>query len=307
MKILHWMKKENSGLARSTLELAKYEEKQGHGVCIKEPEADMPVYGVDKDIDVHCIHSQINVRTYHDSKPKFMWMHGEPLSSVGNGVSMKAIVDLAPICDAFLCMRREEWAIWNSIKRTYRVPKGIDLELYKPLEGITEKLSGEPAVLYIENWRGQRNPLYLCVAMQKVYEKFPNARLHLYNLQDKRMKETFDALIKNNKWWTFIRSVQGPVADVNTLYNRVDMVVSGLYPLYARGIEAFGAGKAFIGAGYREPGYPFTCELDPDSMADAIIKCWENYTQVNYRKWAEDNHDVNESVKQSIEVYQRYL
>lgn len=307
MKILHWMKKENSGLARSTLELAKYEEKQGHGVCIKEPEADMPVYGVDKDIDVHCIHSQINVRTYHDSKPKFMWMHGEPLSSVGNGVSMKAIVDLAPICDAFLCMRREEWAIWNSIKRTYRVPKGIDLELYKPLEGITEKLSGEPAVLYIENWRGQRNPLYLCVAMQKVYEKFPNARLHLYNLQDKRMKETFDALIKNNKWWTFIRSVQGPVADVNTLYNRVDMVVSGLYPLYARGIEAFGAGKAFIGAGYREPGYPFTCELDPDSMADAIIKCWENYTQVNYRKWAEENHDVNESVKQSIEVYQRYL
>lgn len=307
MKILHWMKKENSGLARSTLELAKYEEKQGHGVCIKEPEADMPVYGVDKDIDVHCIHSQINVRTYHDSKPKFMWMHGEPLSSVGNGVSMKAIVDLAPICDAFLCMRREEWAIWNSIKRTYRVPKGIDLELYKPLEGITEKLSGEPAVLYIENWRGQRNPLYLCVAMQKVYEKFPNARLHLYNLQDKRMKETFDALIKNNKWWTFIRSVQGPVADVNTLYNRVDMVVSGLYPLYARGIEAFGAGKAFIGPGYREPGYPFTCELDPDSMADAIIKCWENYTQVNYRKWAEENHDVNESVKQSIEVYQRYL
>lgn len=307
MKILHWMKKENSGLARSTLELAKYEEKQGHGVCIKEPEADMPVYGVDKDIDVHCIHSQINVRTYHDSKPKFMWMHGEPLSSVGNGVSMKAIVDLAPICDAFLCMRREEWAIWNSIKRTYRVPKGIDLELYKPLEGITEKLSGEPAVLYIENWRGQRNPLYLCVAMQKVYEKFPNARLHLYNLQDKRMKETFDALIKNNKWWTFIRSVQGAVADVNTLYNRVDMVVSGLYPLYARGIEAFGAGKAFIGPGYREPGYPFTCELDPDSMADAIIKCWENYTQVNYRKWAEENHDVNESVKQSIEVYQRYL
>lgn len=307
MKILHWMKKENSGLARSTLELAKYEEKQGHGVCIKEPEADMPVYGVDKDIDVHCIHSQINVRTYHDSKPKFMWMHGEPLSSVGNGVSMKAIVDLAPICDAFLCMRREEWAIWNSIKRTYRVPKGIDLELYKPLDGITEKLSGEPAVLYIENWRGQRNPLYLCVAMQKVYEKFPNARLHLYNLQDKRMKETFDALIKNNKWWTFIRSVQGPVSDVNTLYNRVDMVVSGLYPLYARGIEAFGAGKAFIGAGYREPGYPFTCELDPNSMADAIIKCWENYTQINYRKWAEENHDVNESVKQSIEVYQRYL
>ena len=35
MKILHQMKKENSGLARTTLELAKYEEKQGHEVLIK--------------------------------------------------------------------------------------------------------------------------------------------------------------------------------------------------------------------------------------------------------------------------------
>ena len=48
-------------------------------------------------IDIHTIHSQINIRTYHDGKPKIMWMHGEPLSSVGNGISMKAIVDLAPI------------------------------------------------------------------------------------------------------------------------------------------------------------------------------------------------------------------
>jgi hypothetical protein len=121
------------------------------------------------------------------------------------------------------------------------------------------------------------------------------------------MKETFDALIKNNQWWTFIRSVQGPVTDVNLLYNRVDMVVSGLYPLYARGIEAFGAGKAFIGPGYREDDYPFTCELDPHSMAEAIIECWENYSKVDYRKWAEEHHDVAESVKQSIEIYQRYL
>jgi hypothetical protein len=143
--------------------------------------------------------------------------------------------------------------------------------------------------------------------MQIVHEKFPNARLHLYNCTDKRMMETFQALIKNNKWWTFIRSIQGSVENVNELYNKADMVVSGLYPLYARGIEAFGAGKAFIGAGYKETDYPFTCDLDPQSMADAIIKCWENYKQIDYRKWAETHHDVNETVKQSVEVYNRYL
>jgi len=276
-------------------------------VCIKQPHEDTPIYGREVETDVHSIHSQINIKAYHDGKPKVMWMHGEPLSSVGNGISMKAIVDLAPVCDAFICMRKEEWPIWNSIKRTFVVQKGIDLEDYHPLDGITEKLSGEPAVLYIENWRGQRNPLYLCIAMQEVHKKYPKARLHLYNIQDKKMQETFEALYKNNKWWPFLRSMQGPVKDVNLLYNRVDMVVSCLYPLYARGIEAFGAGKAFIGPGYKEPGYPFTCDLDPMSMADAIIKCWENYGQINYRKWAEEHHDVNETVKQSIDVYKRFI
>lgn len=304
---MHYVKKENSGLFRSTLELATYEEKQGHGVMLKEPSSEAPLYGRMDTWDVDVIHSQMPITQYHNNKPRFMWMHGEPLSSVGNGVSMKAIIDLAPVTDAFICMRKEEQIVWNSIKRTYYVPKGIDLEMYKPLDGITERLSGEPAVLYIENWRGQRNPLYLCVAMQEVYKKYPKARLHLYNVQDARMRETFKALIDNNKWSTFIRSLQGPEKDVNMLYNRVDMVVSCLYPLYARGIEAFGAGKAFIGAGYKECDYPWQCELQPESMAKAIIDCWENYGKVDYRKWAQDHHDVAESVKQSVAIYERYL
>ena len=141
-----------------------------------------------------------------------------------------------------------------------------------------------------------------------MHQKFPNARLHLYNCNNKQMKETFEALIKHNKWWTFIRSLQGAVEDINLLYNKVDILVSGLFPLYARGIEAFGAGKAFIGPGYKEhDDYPWQCELDPDSIADAIIRCWEGYDKVDYRKWAEERHDVNETVKQTIGIYERYL
>ena len=308
MKLLHFMKKESSGLARTTLELVKYEELAGHKTCIREPGTETVIWGhLNGDADIELIHSQLHPSSYHNGKPKVMWMHGEPLSSVGNGVSMKAIVDLAPVCDAFICMRKEEHVIWNSIRRTHLVPKGIDLDVYKPLPGITEKLSGAPAVLYYENWRGQRNPLLLCLAMQLVHQKIPNARLHLYNCNDKKMLDTFRALIANNKWWTFLRSIQGPVDDVNLLLNRVDIAVSCLYPLYARSIEAFGAGKAFISAGYKEEGYPWTCDYTPESMADAIIRCWEGYDKVDYRKWAEQKHDVQETVRQSISIYERYL
>ena len=115
MKILHWLRKENSGLFRSTLELATYEKKAGHSIALRQPGEDNALYGDVRTPDVELIHSQFSVNRYYTDTPKFMWMHGEPLSSVGNKISMKAIVDLAPLMDAFLCMRKDEHIIWNSI------------------------------------------------------------------------------------------------------------------------------------------------------------------------------------------------
>jgi glycosyltransferase involved in cell wall biosynthesis len=322
MNILHYMRREKSGLAYTTLEIVQAEERQGHGVCVREPTDKVGgpgrvLYGnPDLAFDVECIHSQMPLTSYYNQRPKILYMHGEPLSSVGNGISMKAIVDMAPKVDAFIAMRADEMAVWSSIKRTHLVTKGIDLERFRPLDvpphsadDPASKLSGEPAVLYAEHWRGQRNPLYLCVAMERVWAKYPEARLHLFNCPGGKMGETFQALIRHNKWWPFIRTISGPVpdAEVNLLYNRADIVVSGLYPLYARSIEAFGAGKAFIGPGYTDKEYPWHCELHPDSMAEAIIAAWEARGTFDYRAWAEKKHDVMDTVRQAVAVYERYV
>lgn len=321
MNCLHWMKKEKSGLAFTTLELVQAEEQLGHRVCLREPTDAQggpgPVLYGDPGLvpDVEFIHSQLPITSYFTRTPKLMFMHGEPLSSVANGVSMKAIVDLAPKVDAFIAMRAEEAAIWRTIKRTYVVKKGIDLDRFHPIavpahdpKDPTSKLEGAPSVLYCEHWRGQRNPLYWCVAMETVYRRYPAARLHLFNCTDPKMGATFKALITGNKWWPFIRSLQGSVADadVNRLYNRTDIVVSGLYPLYARSIEALGAGKAFIGPGYTDPEYPIHCDLDPASMAEAIMFAWEHYAQLDFRAWAEAKHDVRDTARQVLQIAERY-
>lgn len=130
------------------------EEKQGHKVCVREPSGNI-LHGTDDGKwDVELIHSQLPIQNYHNDVPKIMWMHGEAISSVGNGVSMKAIVDLAPLCSAFMCMRKEEHDYWSLIKKTHLVPKGIDLDVFKPLpKAKVKKLSGSPAVLYMEHWR----------------------------------------------------------------------------------------------------------------------------------------------------------
>jgi len=307
MKILKWMRREHSGLERTTLEHAKFEERLGHSVAIREPQGAL-LWGQDFEPDVHTIHSQISPTAYHDGHARFLITHGEPLSSVGNGVSMKAIIDMAPLCDAFIAMRREELEVWNTIKRTYYVPKGIDLEIFHEMPGV-ERLEGEPAVLLYENPRGSRNGLYPLIAMKLVWKVFPKARFHYFNLQDKKMIETFQALVKGAKLWPYVRTLAGPVKsqDVPQLLNRCDIVVSGLFPLYARSIEAFGCGKAFISAGYKESGYPWTCDFSPESMAEAIIACWSDYNKVNYREWALERHNEAESSKERCAIYAKYL
>jgi glycosyltransferase involved in cell wall biosynthesis len=311
MKLMHWMRQETSGLAFTTLEMVAEEERQGHQVCVREPSGNILCGTTFDEWDVDLIHSQFPIQQYGRRRPTFLWCHGEPLSSVGNGVSMKAIVDMAPLCDAFICMRKEEYAYWNTIKRTYLVPKGINLDTFKPLPSTSvQKLSGAPSVLYMEHWRGQRNPLPLVVAMQKVWREYPDARLHLYNVKDKKMLDTFSALIKEAKLWPYVRSLQGPVkpSEVNELLNKVDIVVSCLHPLYARSIEAFGANRAFLCPGYRDPEYPFLCDLDPDSMADAIIKIWnEGCGKFDFRDWAVKKHNITDMVAQSVKIYERFL
>ena len=309
MKIVHFMKKENSGLARCTLELAKYEERLGHQAVIKEPGNNMPIYGIEGDGgDIEIIHSQLPPEHYFNNTPRIMVQHGEPLSSVANGVSMKAICDLSSKVDAFLCFRREEWPIWSMIKRTHLVRKGIDLEMYHPLEGITEKLPGEPAILYYENIRGIRNPLYLIAAMPEVFKRFPKARLYIYNVTEQKTKETFNTFMRTCKVWAAgVVGLEGPVNDVNLLLNRVDLVVSCLFPLYARSIEAFGAGKPLLCPGYHEQGYPYPCTLDPASLAEGLIAAWEKIELFDARQWAVERHNVEDTVKECLAIYERYV
>jgi glycosyltransferase involved in cell wall biosynthesis len=304
------MKREQSGLARTTLEHAKFEERLGHQVAIREPGGQL-LWGQPFEPDILTIHSQCSPEYYHAGIPKIMVMHGEPLSSVGNGISFKAVVDLAPLMDAFICMRRGELPVWSLIKRTFYVPKGVDLEVFTPIAGV-EKLEGEPSVLVYENIRHTRNPLYIVCAMQQVLKAFPKARLHLYNVTDQKMQDTFGAFVKHSKLWTFLRSLKGAVkqAEVPGLLNRADIVVSGLYPLSARGIEALACGKAYVSAGYDggDGDYPWIVpQYSVEAFAATLVKCAENYDTVNYRQYAERYHDEAESSTQRCALYEKYL
>ena len=173
MKILHFLKKEKSGLFKTTIELCKYEERLGHSVSLRTPADNRTFYGfADDNFDIIAIHSQINPIYYKHKCPKVLFLHGECDYGMLVKVSTASIMDLVPIVDAFIAFNPDEARIWSSFKRTYVIPKGIDLEKYKP-EDIGKKLKGSPAVVYAEHWRQFRHPLHALVALETVKKKLP--------------------------------------------------------------------------------------------------------------------------------------
>ena len=306
MKILHWVKREDSGLYRTVVELAKYEERLGHAVSLRTPKEQETFYGFrDDDLDIHAIHSQINPHYYKDGKPKVLFLHGEPDYGMMYKVSTKAIMDLVPICDCFIALNPYETNIWNSFKRTYTIPKGIDLEIYKP-QAIKKRLKGKPSVLYTEHWRTFRHPLHVFIALERVAKKLPGMRFYPFGCPEDE-KTFWLRIVNQNRYVTFTPGVFQRQNDIAGLINMADIVVSPVYPSYGRvSLEALACNKPVV-AYDTNPHATYKCRpYDPDDMAEKIIRCYEENPN-SQRKYAEKNLSMQTMTEEAIKIYKRFL
>ena len=306
MKILHWVKKELSGLFKTTVELAKYEERIGHTVAMRMPKENETFYGFrDDDFDLHAIHSQINPHYYKDGKPKLLFLHGEPDYGMLHKISVQAIMDLIPTVDAFIAFNQDEARIWSSFMRTYTIDKGIDLETYKPQE-VPKKLKGQPAILYAEHWRTFRHPLHTLVALDKVKRKIPNMLFYPFGCPPAD-KDFWLRVLKNNHYTIFTPGIFQPQKNMVGLLNMADIVVSPVFPSYGRvSLEALACNKPVV-AYKTNPHANYKCEpYDPDDMAAKILQCWEERPN-GQRKYAENHCDAAEMARQAVEIYRRFV
>lgn len=306
MKILHWVKKENSGLVRTAFELAKYEERLGHQVSMRTPSEQTHLYGFKgDDFDIHCIHSQIHPLYYKDGKAKVLFLHGEPDYGMLNKISTSAIMDLVPIVDAFIAFNEAEAKLWSSFKRTYVIPKGIDLESYKPFD-VGKKLNGDPAVVYAEHWRGFRHPFHCLIALEKVANKLPKMRFYPFGCPPTE-KDFWLRLIRQNKYNRFTPGVFQAQKNMVGLLNISDIVVSPVFPSYGRvSLEALACNRPVV-AYKTNPHATFKCEpYDADDMAEKILQCWEEKPN-GQRQYAETHLSAQLMAEKAIEIYRRFL
>ena len=306
MKILHWLRKENSGLFHTTVELAKYEERLGHTVSLRLPPENQTFYGpTNDDFDIHCIHSQIHPSYYKDSKPKMLFMHGEPDYSTMSKGATNSIMDLVPIVDAFIAFNPAEAKIWNSFKRTYCITKGVDLEKYKPIK-LRQKLTGSPAILYCEHWRQFRNPLHILVALEKVYRKIPGMRFYPFGCP-KEDQAFWLKMIKQNRYVTYCPGIFQRQNEMAKLLNLADIVVSPVFPSYGRvSLEALACNKPVV-AYSSNPHATYKCDpYDVNDIAEKIIACCEEMPN-GQAKYAAEHLDAKTMAKEAIEIYERFL
>lgn len=306
MKILHWIKKEDSGLFRTAMELALMEEKMGHSITVRQPKDKSLVYGFEgEDFDIHCIHSQINPDYYKDSKPKILFLHGEPDYGMLVKISINAIMDLIPILDAMVCFNEAESRIWQSFKRTFTITKGIDLDSYYPKD-YGKKLVGSPAILYAEHWRQFRHPLHTFIALEEVHKKLPGMRFYPFGCPPDE-KPFWLRLVNNNKYGTFTPGVFPPQKHMPALLNMADIVVSPVFPSYGRvSLEALACNKPVVGYNTNPHATYKVDPYQPDQMAQAILACWE--TKPNgQRHYAEENLSAKKMAEEAVAIYGRFI
>jgi glycosyltransferase involved in cell wall biosynthesis len=129
-------------------------------------------------------------------KPKVFVIHGSLEASLYSELdpsqhkfaSLSVAIQLMNSCDASIAIHRRQYDNYKqfdySNKLSY-VRRGVDLERWRPT-GSKMNLDGEPAVLYGEQWRHQKDPLMSLYAMYELGRKNKNARLHVYNCEDYR-------------------------------------------------------------------------------------------------------------------------
>jgi glycosyltransferase involved in cell wall biosynthesis len=213
-------------------------------------------------------------------------------------------MDLVPVVDAFITLNDAEAKIWNSFKRTYVIPKGIDLENYRPIKQ-EKKLRGSPAVLYAEHWRAFRHPLHVFVALERVVKKIPNMRFYPMGCPPAE-RDFWNRLISQNRYNYFTPALTSWEGKLVEWLNRADIVVSPIFPSYGRvSLEALACDKPVV-AYKTNPHATYKCEpYDPDDMAEKILQCWEEKPG-GQREYAEKCLDVKIMAEEAIKIYRRF-
>lgn len=212
MKVIHWVLKNNSGMARTA-------EAQQQGECAAGVDSVLldPSNGDQRDVtdgaDLHVVHTHAPHYVIHGKTPLVWVAHGTPEVMFHSGYEQGTVNGAYGHADAW--MQAQFWlqhadatitywprhhAIWSSLadKRTIVElhPMGVNTAFWTP-QPTAGKYAGTPSVFTAENCYEIKWPLDALIAWPWVVKEIPDARLHAIYLPRDQHRWWFPLVNRN--------------------------------------------------------------------------------------------------------------
>ena len=254
-------------------------------------------------------------------KPRVHIAHGRPRSSFllgqrdGNHVwaayaeyardpRMKALVTLWPGFKRY----------WKMVfPRVEELPPFVDLERWQP--GATGYRfggqGGAPNVVVCDIWRHDRDPFHSLFGFATFAEQCPNARIHIYGLNDRDVS-ALGPVLDGLKARGVLGEVCGHRSDLLSIYGSADMLLTP-HRIATRTVrEALACGLSVVSGSARYTPYAAD-EEDLDGVADALARAWTDLqadrvaVQAANRRRAEEEFDPERTALRMVDLLREIL
>jgi len=221
--------------------------------------------------------------------------------------------------DATVVLNKHEediMKLYDEKGRLHYIPNSIDLERYTADEVFPWKYKNHPAILSCDVPRLEKLPTHIIWAMPQIVEKLPDARLNVFSLTLEPIS-TFRNIFCRSKEWklhSLCENVQLEINDLRPFMKGGDIGfnnnMSGIASRVSMEMMAMGIPVVSFGGDYTK----YVAKIwDLDSIAEQVVKCWEDLTRTGSRlkrdtiKYAQEHFDRGKEVKKYVALYKELL
>jgi len=241
------------------------------------------------------------------------------------------LIHTSDIAVTLIPRHKQYWDAFAHKDNVVAVEGGVDLEEFKPDWMLSKEekakyqamnvmpvfpFSARPAVFICESYYEIKVPTVVLIAIKQVVKELPSARLSIINL--KGVEGFWTDFVRKGYIDMFCDMWQpAKVLNLETYYRGATVYASPVLmgDMSRCGMEALGCGTPVISVKSDEnPNNGWSAAHNPTDFAEKIVQIYqemlddETKTRETARKLAEDNYDINTTVKQMEErVYNRLV
>lgn len=193
---------------------------------------------------------------------------------------------------------------WRPMEVDYKFDNWVDMKAKKVVKGKSQ--SGTPNVICADIWRMDKDPFHLINAFALFAEKYPEAKLHIYGMDDNGRGR--DAILTCLRERGVLGETMPMVKNLREIYNTGDILITPQSIATRTVRESLACGINVV-ADRLNPYTDYRADIeDIQTYANEIERAWTDWQEDRIgckqrnRETAEREFDVSRAAKQFVEL-----